>query len=106
MWGNAIITILTADKPTIKAINPTTWIKQTDYPELEFLPSFRAFAAQRADLLALLEPLPPEGWLRTATVTGAGKPLERTVLSYAQRLARHERPHIKQIERMLARFRE
>ena len=59
------------------------------------------FATQRAELLAVLEPLPPEGWSRAATVTGAGKPLERTVLFYAQWLARHERPHIKQVERIV-----
>ena len=47
------------------------------------------------------EPLPPEGWLRAATVTGAGKVLERTVLSYAQWLASHERTHVKQIERVV-----
>ena len=29
-----------------------------------------------------------------------GKPLERTVHTYAQRLARHERTHLKQIERI------
>jgi hypothetical protein len=34
-----------------------------------------------------------------ATVTGAGRTLERTVLFYAQWLASHERPHVKQIER-------
>ncbi|MEP7289536.1 MAG: hypothetical protein ABI947_27625 [Chloroflexota bacterium] len=32
---------------------------------------------------------------------GAGKVLERAVLSYAQRLARHERPQIKQITRIV-----
>jgi hypothetical protein len=61
----------------------------------------RAFAAQRAGLLAVLEPLPREGWSRAATVTGAGKALQRTVLFYAQWLARHERPHVKQIERIV-----
>ena len=87
--------------PTIKAINPRTWIKQTDYLELEFQPSLRAFTTQRADLLAVLEPLPPDGWARAATVTGAGKVLERTVRSYAEWLVRHERPHLKQIERVV-----
>jgi hypothetical protein len=101
MWGNSIMTILAEEHPTIRAINPTTWMKQTDYPTLEFLPSFRAFAAQRADLSAVLESLPPEGWFRTATVTGAGKPIVRTVLSYAQRLAIHERPHLQQIGRII-----
>ena len=104
-WGGSIMTMLAEDRPTIRAINPRTWIKQTDYPDLEFQPSFQAFRAQRADLLAALAALPPEGWARAATVTGAGKPLERTVLSYAQWLARHERPHVKQIERIVSTLR-
>jgi hypothetical protein len=97
-WGGSIVAMLAEDHPTLRAINPRTWIKQTDYPELKFQPSFQAFAAQRAELLALLRPLPPASWSRGATMRGAGKPLERTVLSQAQRLAIHERPHLKQIE--------
>jgi hypothetical protein len=98
VWGSCIAAILAEDRPTFRAVNPTTWIKQTDYPSLEFQPSFHAFTAQRADLLAVLEPLPPEAWSRGATVTGAGRPRERTVLSYAQWLANHERSHFRQIE--------
>lgn len=105
MWGGCIVTMIAEDTPTLRAVNPVTWIKQTDYLELEFLPSLRAFATQRADLLAVLAPLPNEGWSRTATVTGAGKVLTRSVLSYAERLALHERPHIKQIERIGATLR-
>jgi DinB superfamily len=101
MWGNCIAAILAEDRPTIRAVNPTTWIKRTDYPELEFRPSLQSFTTQRAELLAVLEPLPPEGWSRAATVTGAGRVLERTVLSYAQWLARHERSHFKQIEHIV-----
>jgi len=101
VWGNCIAAIIAEERPTLRAVNPRTWIKQTDYLELEFRPSLRAFATQRADLLAVLEPLPPEGWSRAATVTGAGKVLERTVLFYARWLAGHERPHVKQIERIV-----
>ena len=101
VWGNPILTIIAEDRPTFRAVNPVTWIKMTNYLELEFRPSLRAFAKQRADLLAVLEPLPPKGWSRAATVTGAGKVLERTVLFYAQWLARHERQHVKQIERIV-----
>jgi hypothetical protein len=101
VWGSCIATIIAADRPTIRAVNPTTWITSTDYPEQEFQPSLVAFATQRTDLLAVLEPLAPADWSRMATVTGAGKALERTVLSYAQWLVRHERPHIKQIERIV-----
>ena len=101
MWGNCIVAMIAQDRPTLRAINPRTWISKTDYLEQEFQPSLQAFATQRTDLLAVLEPLPREGWARTATVTGAGKVLERTVLFYAQWLALHERPHIKQIERIV-----
>ena len=93
--------MIAEDTPTLRAVNPRTWIKKTDYLELEFRPSFRAFARQRADLLAVLEPLPLKAWSRAATVTGAGKVLERTVLFYAEWLARHERQHVRQVERIV-----
>ncbi len=101
VWGNCIMAIFSEDMPTLRAINPRTWIEKTDYLELEFRPSLRSFTTQRTDLLTVLSPLPHEGWSRSATVTGAGKVLERTVLSYAQWLATHERPHVKQIERLV-----
>jgi hypothetical protein len=31
MWGNAMEAILTQDQPTMKAVNPRTWIEQTNY---------------------------------------------------------------------------
>jgi hypothetical protein len=102
MWGRYIRTIIAEDRPTIRAMNPTTWIKSTNYPELEFAPSFRAFTKQRAELLALLRPLPNAAWSRTAMVTGAGRPRERTVLEYAQWLANHERTHVKHIARIVS----
>jgi len=101
VWGGCIAAILAQERPTLRAVDPRTWIEQTDYRELEFRPSLRAFAAQRADLLAVLEPSPPEDWSRAATVTGAGKVLERTVLFYARWLAGHERPHVKQVARIV-----
>jgi DinB superfamily len=101
VWGNCIVAMIAEDMPTLRAVNPRTWIKKTDYLEQEFRPSLRSFAAQRAELLAVLEPLPHEGWSRAATVTGAGKALERTVLFYAQWLARHERQHVKQVQRIV-----
>jgi hypothetical protein len=100
VWGDCIAAILTEDRPTVRAINPRTWVKSTNYPELEFHPSFQVFTKQREELLAVLESLAPEDWLRGATVTGAGKPLERTVQFYAQWLAKHERSHLKQFKRI------
>jgi len=54
---------------------------------------------QREELLSLLKPLSPAGWSRAATVIRAGKTLEETTLSYADRLASHELEHVEQIER-------
>jgi hypothetical protein len=100
MWGKYIATIVAEDRPTIKAMNPRTWITHTNYLELEFAPSLRAFRRQRATLLTLLRSLPASDWSRAAIVTGGGTPRERTVLEYAQRLANHERSHVKQIGRI------
>jgi hypothetical protein len=106
VWGNSIVTMLKQDRPTIRAINPRTWITGTHYLEQQFRPSFHAFTAQRAELLAILRPLRAKSWARSATVTGAGKPLELSVQSYAQRMARHERPHLKQIKHIADAIRE
>jgi hypothetical protein len=105
VWGRCIVVILNEDRPTIRAMNPRTWIAQTDYLELPFDVSLQALAAQRAELVALLEPLPDAAWSRAATVTGAGRPLEKTLYSYASGLAIHERPHLKQIQRIAAALR-
>jgi hypothetical protein len=102
VWGGNIVLIIAQDKPMFKGLNPRAWIKKTDYLEQEFQPSLLAFTAQRTALLATLEALSPESWSRTATVIDMiGKRLERTVLSYADALARHERMHVKQVERIV-----
>lgn len=98
MWGKYMVIMLNEDRPTIKAIHPTTWIKQTDYLEQAFQPAWQAFTAQRTDLLAVLSPLAPEAWSRAAMMTGAGKPRERTVYSYALKLANHEQSHYRAME--------
>lgn len=100
VWGECITTILEQDRPTIRAINPRTWIERTEYLRQMFQPSLQAYTTQRASLLGVLQPLTPAGWSRSARVTGAGKALERTVHSYAQWMAEHERPHLKQIKRI------
>jgi hypothetical protein len=101
VWGDCIVAIISQDRPTLRAVNPKTWIEKTDYLEQEFQLSLHAFTTQRADLLAVLKPLAPEDWSRTATVTGAGTVLERTVLFYGRWLAGHERAHLKQIQRIV-----
>ena len=97
VWGQAIERIAKTSHPTIRAVSPTTWIQRTNYRELAFASSLHAFRRQREHLLALLEQLPEQGWSRGATVLGGGRPLELSVHSYASRLARHERTHLKQV---------
>ena len=101
VWGDCIVKIITEDKPTIRAVNPTTYIKETNYPDLDFQSSLQTFTMQRTELLAKLERLTPEDWLQSAIFTGAGKPLERTVQFYAQWMARHERTHLKQFKKIV-----
>ena len=97
VWGDAAQAIADG-ATTLRAVNPRTWIKQTDYPKTPFAVSFAAYRRQRDELVAFLTSLPDDVWARTATITGAGKPLKRSVLDYADWIARHERAHLKQIE--------
>ncbi|HET9944204.1 MAG TPA: DinB family protein [Actinomycetes bacterium] len=101
-WGDCATRIVQEDHPQLRATNPRIWITKTDYLDLEFAPSLRAFVRQRKALLAVLDRLEPADWLRTGTLVGAGRPVDLTAHSYAERLARHERPHLKQIARALA----
>jgi hypothetical protein len=105
VWGGCIARMLAEDRPAFPAVSPRTWINRTDYRELELFASLHSFTAQRADLMAVLVPLPGEDWLRAATVTTVGRVLEPTVLSYAERLARHEREHVRQIEQIVTAMR-
>jgi hypothetical protein len=101
--GEFMRVMLAADTPTLRAVDPRTLIEQTDYRELEFATSFRSFARQRARLLSFLKALPRKHWSRTAVVTGGGPPRTRSVLFYAQWLARHEAAHVARLTRTLRR---
>ena len=98
VWGSYVARIVAEDHPSFTSVNPRARMRKTDYPELEFAPSFRAFTEQRAALLGILEPLGSEGWARTATVKVYGELFEYTVQYYGSKLARHEAVHIPQIE--------
>lgn len=101
--GGNILRILDEDTPTWKGLNPRAWLKKTDYPDWEFAPAFEAFRKQRADLLAVLEPLPPDDWERTATVMGMlGETYQRSARYYGSWMADHERAHWKHFGRIIA----
>jgi hypothetical protein len=101
--GGSVLRILAEDHPTWKGMSPRAWIKKTDYREWDFAPAFEAFTTQRAGLLAVIEPLPPDAWERTATVTGmVGETYERSARYFADWMAGHERVHWKHIARIVA----
>ena len=66
----------------------------------------RAFVRQRKALLGVLDSVHPADWQRTGTLVGAGKHVDLTAHTYVERLARHERPHVKQIAKTLAELSE
>lgn len=101
IWGKSIITMMQQDHPTLRYVSPRTWMKKTNYSERAFHESFAAFVKQREELLQVLQSLPGEAWARGATFTGTTRGREPTILSYAQRLARHESEHCEQIETLL-----
>jgi hypothetical protein len=98
VWGECMVTIVEQDLPTIQAINPKRWLKSTDYLTQPFHQSFDAFTVQRTQLLSFLTSLTGADWDQTAIVKGAGKPIERSLSSFVDRMARHERTHNKQIK--------
>jgi len=100
VWGDSIATMLAEDHPTIAAGNPRAWIEETDYLDLEFAPSLRAFARQRKELLGVLDGLQPEDWERAATIVASSR-LEKNVHSFGDRFARHDLTHIDQIRRIV-----
>ena len=98
--GGNMLRIIREDHPAWKGA--AGWKKETEYREWKFRPAFDAFRTDRAELLAVLEPLPAEAWQRTATVTvPPNKTFERTVRYYGDWMAPHERGHLKHIARIL-----
>ena len=98
VWGSYMRRIVAEDRPTFTSINPRARMRKTDYPELEFAPSFDAYLSQRADLMALLDGLPSAAWAHTATVKVYADRFEFSVQYYGDKLARHEAVHVPQIE--------
>jgi hypothetical protein len=101
--GGNMLRILAEDSPTWKGMSPRAWLKKTDYPAWDFEPAFDAFAKQRAELMAVIEPLPPEAWERTAKVTGMlGELYDYSTHYYGAWMAGHERAHLKKLPRIIA----
>lgn len=100
MFGGSMLRIIREDHPSFTAMNPHTWIKQTDYPKWKFRPALAAFTKQRAELLRSIKRATPKSWRRTGTVKVWGATYQRTVHYYGDWMASHERAHWKSITRI------
>ena len=100
--GGNMLRIVREDHPAWKGMSPRTWQAQTDYFDWKFAAALDAFRGQRTELLKVLGPLPADAWDRTATVSAPPDVVyEYSVLFYGDWMARHERSHLKHMERIL-----
>lgn len=97
VWGDSIEAMLTREIPTLPDIHPRKWMKQTNYLELDFHISFKAYSEQRKKLLKTLTKLSFEDWSRGAMI---GDRIH-TVFTQARRIAKHDSDHCIQIEGLL-----
>ncbi len=94
--GGNMVRIAEEDNPAWRGMSPRTWQRRSGYHDWEFEPAVREFDRGRAELLAVLDPLPPAAWKRTATVTVPPKKVfEYSIRYYGDWLAAHERAHLR-----------
>jgi hypothetical protein len=102
-WGGYLERILDEDHPTFRYVSPRSSIRRTDLLSLPFHVSLDRFTIDRGRLLDRLHTVAPADLARVATVKlSGGRVEEQTALSYALRLAEHEREHVEDIERAMA----
>ena len=96
VWGDSIEVMLAEEEPKIPYRHPRQWVKRTDYPQLDFSVSLKAFVRQRKALLKVLKSLTFAQWERGAQIQGR----RHTVFTQARRMALHETEHCGQVERL------
>ena len=97
VWGDSIEAMLAQDKPALPHLSPRTYIRKTDYPQLDFHESLPAFAQQRCQLLNMLNNLERADWSRAAMI----KERQHTIFTQARRMAHHEITHCEQLEALV-----
>lgn len=100
IWGGNIEALVEGEHARLRTTDPRDWLEGVDLVSQGFASSLRSFRRQRARLLLQLEGLSLTDWTATVTVLTWGQRYPRSVLYYADRLARHERSHLRQIERL------
>lgn len=91
--------ILAADHPRLQLVGPRDRIGATNYREVAFGVSLRAFVRQRTSLVKMLRALAPATGTRSAVIVERGRARERSVRDYTDWLAQHEARHVEEFER-------
>jgi len=97
VWGGSMEKMLQEDHPKLGYIHPRQWVKRTNYLELDFETSFKAYKNQRKKLLDVLKKLLLKDWARGAII----QEREHTIFTQARRMAMHDSVHCEQIESLL-----
>ena len=102
-WGGYIVRILDEDHPSFRAESPRSTIHRTDFLEQPFATSLASFTADRARLMERLRSADADAFARTAAVKIPARGIEeRSAFYYVDRLAGHEREHVRQIAKATA----
>lgn len=91
--------VLREDKPALPGFDDTLWSIERDYRGQEPYETFAAFAALRADLVALLRQASPQEWERTGVHGVYG---EITLHWMANHICDHDAEHLAQARDALA----
>lgn len=99
--GQYLYKVLAGDS-SFRPMDPRKYMAGTDYPSLEWAESFAVFKHQRAELMNTLSGLSAEEWHKSVQIKNWGQTLTVSVWGYANGIALHERPHLKQLARTAA----
>ena len=88
----------TQDNPVLEGYDQEQWARERNYAAAHLDEALAAFLKRRAATLAELASLTPQEWERPGLHSEAG-PI--TILTYLQRLVRHDAIHLAQIARQL-----
>lgn len=105
MWGSCIVAIITQDRPTLRAVNPRMWIKKNGLSRTEILAVVARFCHAAYRSIGSPGVVAAHRLGAHSDRHGGRKGPRADLLSYAQWMATHERPHLKQIERIASAMR-
>ena len=98
VWSSVVMALRSEGHSARNVTHPRTYIDETNYRELGFVPSLEAFAAGRTALMEALSGFAPEVWQLTGPARGWTLISGRTLIEQAGGVAHHEGVHIEQIE--------